>query len=172
MWSIDSFDQWGVEFGKTSALELGSVLWNPESSTVRVVEDSSTEGLIRAYRRGERGSAVPALTVHLPPPTNRLLGLAIGRSLPKRRLGGVLPPRQRARRTTCKPSSCGQTNLPTVSPFERGASFMHSIRASITESGVDTPRMSDESSGAGESREAHASSTPRKRVLDEMIMRH
>ena len=31
-------------------------------------------------------------------------------------------------------------------PFERGASFMHSIRASITESGVDTPRMSDESS--------------------------
>lgn len=57
-------------------------------------------------------------------------------------------------------------------PFERGASSMHSIRASITESGVDTPRMSDESSGAGESREAHASSTPRKRVLDEMIMRH
>ncbi len=51
VWSIDSFDQWGVEFGKTSALELGSVLWNPESSTVRVVEDSSTEGLIRAYRR-------------------------------------------------------------------------------------------------------------------------
>ncbi|QSE84898.1 glucose-6-phosphate isomerase [Rhodococcus koreensis] len=54
VWGIDSFDQWGVELGKTSALELGSALWDPDGAAY--VGDSSTAGLIRAYRlaRGER----------------------------------------------------------------------------------------------------------------------
>ncbi|MFC9355226.1 glucose-6-phosphate isomerase [Rhodococcus sp. NPDC057014] len=53
VWGIDSFDQWGVELGKTSALELAPALWDLDR-TDHVV-DSSTAGLIRTYRlaRGE-----------------------------------------------------------------------------------------------------------------------
>ncbi|QZS52804.1 glucose-6-phosphate isomerase [Rhodococcus opacus] len=54
VWGIDSFDQWGVELGKASALELGPALWDLDGATY--VGDSSTAGLIRTYRlaRGER----------------------------------------------------------------------------------------------------------------------
>ncbi|NHU47663.1 glucose-6-phosphate isomerase [Rhodococcus sp. A14] len=54
VWGIDSFDQWGVELGKTSALELGPALWDTDGAAYD--GDSSTAGLIRAYRlvRGER----------------------------------------------------------------------------------------------------------------------
>lgn len=54
VWGIDSFDQWGVELGKTSALELGPALWAEQEGSASV-GDSSTAGLIRAYRlaRGE-----------------------------------------------------------------------------------------------------------------------
>ncbi|ABH00710.1 glucose-6-phosphate isomerase (plasmid) [Rhodococcus jostii RHA1] len=54
VWGIDSFDQWGVELGKTSALELGPALWDLDGAAY--VGDSSTTGLIRTYRlaRGER----------------------------------------------------------------------------------------------------------------------
>lgn len=57
VWGIDSFDQWGVELGKTSALELGPVLWGRESSAR--VGDSSTAGLIRAYRRSREEQSCP-----------------------------------------------------------------------------------------------------------------
>ncbi|MBC2637923.1 MULTISPECIES: glucose-6-phosphate isomerase [unclassified Rhodococcus (in: high G+C Gram-positive bacteria)] len=49
VWGIDSFDQWGVELGKTSALELGPALWDRDGSAP--TGDSSTAGLIREYRR-------------------------------------------------------------------------------------------------------------------------
>jgi glucose-6-phosphate isomerase len=49
VWGIDSFDQWGVELGKTSALELGPALWDRDGSAL--ARDSSTDGLIREYRR-------------------------------------------------------------------------------------------------------------------------
>ncbi|MFE7420350.1 glucose-6-phosphate isomerase [Rhodococcus sp. NPDC057529] len=53
VWGIDSFDQWGVELGKTSALELGPVLADPDSSAA--LGDSSTDGLINEYRRARGG---------------------------------------------------------------------------------------------------------------------
>ena len=53
VWGIDSFDQWGVELGKASALELGPALWDLDRPVS--AGDSSTEGLIRAYRRGGEG---------------------------------------------------------------------------------------------------------------------
>ena len=49
IWNIDSFDQWGVELGKTlatrTAAELASVT-EPE-----LAHDSSTNALIRRYRQ-------------------------------------------------------------------------------------------------------------------------
>lgn len=53
VWGIDSFDQWGVELGKTSALELAPVLSGHGAAVA--IGDSSTAGLISAYRqaRGE-----------------------------------------------------------------------------------------------------------------------
>ena len=52
IWGIDSFDQWGVELGKTQAKALLPVLTadaSPEPQT-----DSSTDALVRRYRT-ERG---------------------------------------------------------------------------------------------------------------------
>jgi glucose-6-phosphate isomerase len=49
VWGIDSFDQWGVELGKGSALELGPALWDRDGPAP--AGDSSTDGLIREYRR-------------------------------------------------------------------------------------------------------------------------
>jgi glucose-6-phosphate isomerase len=57
VWGIDSFDQWGVELGKASALELGPVLW--ERGGAQEVGDSSTAGLIRAYRLARGGNICP-----------------------------------------------------------------------------------------------------------------
>ncbi|MDH6293221.1 glucose-6-phosphate isomerase [Rhodococcus opacus] len=48
VWGIDSFDQWGVELGKTSALELGPALWDTDGAAYD--GDSSTAGLICAYQ--------------------------------------------------------------------------------------------------------------------------
>ena len=52
IWGIDSFDQWGVELGKTQAKALLPVITSdaapPEQS------DSSTDALVRHYR-AERG---------------------------------------------------------------------------------------------------------------------
>jgi glucose-6-phosphate isomerase len=49
VWGIDSFDQWGVELGKMMAGQLGPVLSASEAPDL-AGEDSSTSGLVRAYR--------------------------------------------------------------------------------------------------------------------------
>jgi glucose-6-phosphate isomerase len=54
IWGIDSFDQWGVELGKTQAKELLPVL--TEEAPPPAQSDSSTDGLVRRYR-AERGRA-------------------------------------------------------------------------------------------------------------------
>jgi glucose-6-phosphate isomerase len=55
VWGIDSFDQWGVELGKTQAKELLPVLTGADSPKQQ--SDSSTDALVRHYRveRGRTG---------------------------------------------------------------------------------------------------------------------
>ncbi|MGW8538520.1 glucose-6-phosphate isomerase [Rhodococcus qingshengii] len=53
VWGINSFDQWGVELGKELALALGPELWNRDRAVS--TGDSSTDGLINAYRLSRRG---------------------------------------------------------------------------------------------------------------------
>ncbi|NRI69861.1 glucose-6-phosphate isomerase [Rhodococcus sp. MS16] len=57
VWGIDSFDQWGVEVGKESAVELAPALSDCDGPIS--TGDSSTEGLIRAYRRARQGRICP-----------------------------------------------------------------------------------------------------------------
>ena len=52
IWGIDSFDQWGVELGKTQAKALLPVLTADTSPAPQ--SDSSTDALVRRYR-SERG---------------------------------------------------------------------------------------------------------------------
>ena len=52
IWGIDSFDQWGVELGKTQAMALLPVI--TEDSSPPEQSDSSTDALVRKYRE-ERG---------------------------------------------------------------------------------------------------------------------
>src|SRR6476469_8298441 len=52
IWGIDSFDQWGVELGKTQAKALLPVLTGADSPAAQ--SDSSTDTLVRRYRT-ERG---------------------------------------------------------------------------------------------------------------------
>ncbi|MBV8929126.1 MAG: glucose-6-phosphate isomerase [Mycobacteriaceae bacterium] len=52
IWGIDSFDQWGVELGKTQAKALLPVITKAESPPEQ--SDSSTDTLVRRYR-AERG---------------------------------------------------------------------------------------------------------------------
>ena len=54
IWGIDSFDQWGVELGKTQAKALLPVLTGDASPAPQ--SDSSTDALVRRYRV-ERGRA-------------------------------------------------------------------------------------------------------------------
>lgn len=54
VWGIDSFDQWGVELGKTQAKALLPVLTS--DATPQQQTDSSTDALVRHYRV-ERGRA-------------------------------------------------------------------------------------------------------------------
>jgi glucose-6-phosphate isomerase len=49
IWRIDSFDQWGVELGKHLAERIVPEL--ARETTGRPRHDSSTNGLIRRYRR-------------------------------------------------------------------------------------------------------------------------
>ena len=49
IWQIDSFDQWGVELGKTLASRIVPELGSPEEPALH--HDSSTNALIRRYRR-------------------------------------------------------------------------------------------------------------------------
>ncbi|MGZ8178974.1 glucose-6-phosphate isomerase [Williamsia sp. SKLECPSW1] len=55
IWGINSFDQWGVELGKTQAKELLTVLEQPDAPEQQ--DDSSTDALIRWYRE-HRGRTV------------------------------------------------------------------------------------------------------------------
>ncbi len=54
IWGIDSFDQWGVELGKKLATRISPELVAAEAPDL--AHDSSTNALIRRYRRG-RGRA-------------------------------------------------------------------------------------------------------------------
>ncbi|MEV0945433.1 glucose-6-phosphate isomerase [Rhodococcus sp. NPDC049939] len=54
IWGIDSFDQWGVELGKTQAVELQPVLTSADAPAAQ--SDTSTDSLVRWYRR-QRGRA-------------------------------------------------------------------------------------------------------------------
>lgn len=54
VWGVDSFDQWGVELGKTQALELTPVLTDADAPAPQ--SDSSTDALVRWYR-DQRGRA-------------------------------------------------------------------------------------------------------------------
>jgi len=48
VWSIDSFDQWGVELGKVLAVAIISELEGEQEPALS--HDSSTNALIRKYR--------------------------------------------------------------------------------------------------------------------------
>ncbi|PXW31426.1 UNVERIFIED_CONTAM: glucose-6-phosphate isomerase [Williamsia faeni] len=48
IWNINTFDQWGVELGKTQASELLKVI--TESDSPQAQDDSSTDSLLRWYR--------------------------------------------------------------------------------------------------------------------------
>lgn len=50
IWNIDSFDQWGVELGKVLAQRIIPELESPDEP--KLAHDSSTNHLIRRYRRG------------------------------------------------------------------------------------------------------------------------
>ncbi|HET9333589.1 MAG TPA: glucose-6-phosphate isomerase [Gemmatimonadota bacterium] len=52
VWGIDSFDQWGVELGKTLAARVASELDAPDEPVLR--HDSSTNALIRRWRETRR----------------------------------------------------------------------------------------------------------------------
>jgi glucose-6-phosphate isomerase len=56
VWGINSFDQWGVELGKALATRIAAELLS--DSAPRLGHDSSTNALIRRYRR-QRGGSVP-----------------------------------------------------------------------------------------------------------------
>jgi glucose-6-phosphate isomerase len=49
IWGIDSFDQWGVELGKALAVAIIPEL--ESTSEPQLAHDSSTNALIRLYRR-------------------------------------------------------------------------------------------------------------------------
>jgi glucose-6-phosphate isomerase len=53
IWGIDSFDQWGVELGKVLAKKIIPELQAPEAP--ELAHDSSTNNLIRRYRRHRAG---------------------------------------------------------------------------------------------------------------------
>jgi glucose-6-phosphate isomerase len=54
IWNIDSFDQWGVELGKVLANRIVPELTS--AADPKPVHDSSTNALIRRYRRLRQGS--------------------------------------------------------------------------------------------------------------------
>jgi glucose-6-phosphate isomerase len=54
VWSIDSFDQWGVELGKQLAQRIIPEL--TAESEPELTHDSSTNALIRRYRSMKAGS--------------------------------------------------------------------------------------------------------------------
>jgi glucose-6-phosphate isomerase len=55
IWNINSFDQWGVELGKVLAQRILPELENPAEP--ELAHDSSTNALIRSYRKLRRSSS-------------------------------------------------------------------------------------------------------------------
>ena len=55
IWGIDSFDQWGVELGKVLAQRIVPELTSEDEPAL--THDSSTNTLIRLYRRMRDGKA-------------------------------------------------------------------------------------------------------------------
>ena len=55
IWDIDSFDQWGVELGKKLAVNIIPELQSPQET--KLEHDSSTNALIRRYRKARGGRA-------------------------------------------------------------------------------------------------------------------
>jgi glucose-6-phosphate isomerase len=53
VWSVNSFDQWGVELGKVLAKRIIPELRSPDQPELD--HDSSTNALIRRYRAARRG---------------------------------------------------------------------------------------------------------------------
>jgi glucose-6-phosphate isomerase len=56
IWGIDSFDQWGVELGKALAKRIATELTS--YSVAELAHDSSTNALIRRYRRRRNGAVL------------------------------------------------------------------------------------------------------------------
>jgi len=54
IWDIDSFDQWGVELGKVLAQRIVAELEN--TAEPALAHDSSTDSLIRRYRKHKEAS--------------------------------------------------------------------------------------------------------------------
>ena len=54
VWSINSFDQWGVELGKVLAKKVGDEL--SAAAEPDLEHDSSTNALIRRYRNARKES--------------------------------------------------------------------------------------------------------------------
>ena len=54
IWSINSFDQWGVELGKVLAKKVGDEL--SAATEPELTHDSSTNALIRRYRNARKES--------------------------------------------------------------------------------------------------------------------
>ncbi|HEY0399871.1 MAG TPA: glucose-6-phosphate isomerase, partial [Acidimicrobiia bacterium] len=58
IWNVNSFDQWGVELGKVLATRIAGELsgpGEPETAAAGAAHDSSTDALIRRYRRLRAG---------------------------------------------------------------------------------------------------------------------
>ena len=55
IWNIDSFDQWGVELGKALAKRTAAEI--ADAGEPALTHDSSTNALIRRYRRAKRGTS-------------------------------------------------------------------------------------------------------------------
>jgi len=56
IWNLDSFDQWGVELGKVLAQRIIPELESKTEPTLS--HDSSTNNLIRRYRKSKRPKSV------------------------------------------------------------------------------------------------------------------
>jgi glucose-6-phosphate isomerase len=56
IWGINSFDQWGVELGKALAKRIAAELFS--DSIPKLAHDSSTNALIRRYRRHRNGTVL------------------------------------------------------------------------------------------------------------------
>ena len=65
IWNIDSFDQWGVELGKVLAQRIIPEL--ESQAAPRLKHDSSTNNLIRRYRKGRQKASYITLEIHSSP---------------------------------------------------------------------------------------------------------